>query len=1144
VYQATTATKATGLNQWNYSGKSISISAQEAGVSGLFFRDDGTRMFVVGSNSDTVFQYNLGTAWDVTTATYTTGNALSIAAQDTAAGDIYFKPDGLAFYLLGDTNNSVFQYTISTPWTINTGAYASKSFSVAAQETSPSGLWFRPDGSTMYVLGSASDSVHQYSLGTAWDVTTATFVRSFSVAAEDTVPASLVFNPTGTSFYITGTSGDNVYQYNLSTAWDISTSVFVPNPFHVGFQENTPTGLFIDFAADNRAYVAGSSTDLVNQYNTATTSVSFASDRFNYNGNFNITGATYFDGVGDFGSSVTVYGTSSLSTTSINATLTASSTISLSGATTSTTTLGNAATTGTTTIGGTAQTGAITFGQSTAAQTANIATGATATATTKTVNIGTAGLSGSTTNINIGSAVSGAAGTITFSSGGTQLAVTNTASAVNFVQVTGAATAAAPAISFQGSDSNISGSLVSKGSGTLRFLTNTTIEQLRVLHTGSAVNYLTATGSATGFAVPLSVAGSDTNIDLTLTPKGTGTVVANGPFAANSTAQFGRSSANYIQTVGGATTVAPILSSQGSDTDVSLTLQTQGSGNLLLNSATGGGMASFAATSSTAAHYWSFQQSNSSTGTARLGVTGTGTNGSIAIVAKGSGSLQFSTANTTGNLQLAVANTASAVNYVQVTGAATGASPTISVQGSDANANITLQSKGTGNAVLMDGGGNTGLRLLRAATSGDTFVDVQRLVGGVSFAAASSVTNGAMVFQSKGTGAIDLAAGSSGVNISNGGTVTAITQTNSGSGYTSLPTPAISAPTTAGGVQATISITMSHLSASTISNGGTGYAVNDVLTIVGGTTGTAATFTVTTVSGGVVTGITRLNTSTYTVLPSSPAATTVSPAGGTGCTIAVNWAVNSTFTITAAGSGYVEQPTVTFSGGGGSGATAYATVGADTVFRSLSQNLDVFSPAGRAFRVWDSQAGTNATYWSVRGATSGAPAVMTAQGETNTNGTITSTGTGYVRFMTNTNNVEQLRVSHTASAVNYVQVTGAATGNAPIVSAQGSDTNVGFRTYSKGIGSISFWTASGSSRQFQVSHASGTVVNYATATGSIAGASPAFSVDGTDTDIDLTLTPKGTGNVRFGTYTGTILTPTGFIEIRDAGGTIRRLLVG
>lgn len=73
-------------------------------------------------------------------------------------------------------------------------------------------------------------------------------------------------------------------------------------------------------------------------------------------------------------------------------------------------------TTGTIVIGGTAGTGAITVGQSTAAQTLNFGTGATANATTKTINIGTAGVSGSITNINIGSAVAGATGKTTINS--------------------------------------------------------------------------------------------------------------------------------------------------------------------------------------------------------------------------------------------------------------------------------------------------------------------------------------------------------------------------------------------------------------------------------------------------------------------------------------------------------------------------------------------------------------------------------------------------------------------------------------------------------------------------------------------------------------------------------------------------------
>lgn len=62
---------------------------------------------------------------------------------------------------------------------------------------------------------------------------------------------------------------------------------------------------------------------------------------------------------------------------------------------------------GTIVVGGVAGTGAITVGQSTGAQTLNLGTGATLTATTKTVNIGTTGVSGSTTNISLGSNTAG-----------------------------------------------------------------------------------------------------------------------------------------------------------------------------------------------------------------------------------------------------------------------------------------------------------------------------------------------------------------------------------------------------------------------------------------------------------------------------------------------------------------------------------------------------------------------------------------------------------------------------------------------------------------------------------------------------------------------------------------------------------------
>jgi len=153
-----------------------------------------------------------------------------------------------------------------------------------------------------------------------------------------------------------------------------------------------------------------------------------------------------------------------------------------------------------------------------------------------------------------------------------------------------------------------------------------------------------------------------------------------------------------------------------------------------------------------------------------------------------------------------------------------------------------------------------------------------------------------------------------------------------------------------------------------------------------------------------------------------------------------------------------------------------------------SHNLNTGN--GTAFRVSD-LGGTIVGGLAVYAGSSGQNTVYVAPYGSGAavNFVLASKGTSPVIFGTNTSNnatsTEQLRVAHTASAVNYVQATGAATGSGPTISAQGSDTN-----------------------------------------------------------IDLFLTSKGTGNVRFGTYTANMaLTIQGYVEIKDSGGTVRRLAV-
>ena len=59
---------------------------------------------------------------------------------------------------------------VSGAWDISTASYL-QNFSVASQETNPTGIFFKPDGLKMYVVGYAGQDVNEYDLGTVTAIT-------------------------------------------------------------------------------------------------------------------------------------------------------------------------------------------------------------------------------------------------------------------------------------------------------------------------------------------------------------------------------------------------------------------------------------------------------------------------------------------------------------------------------------------------------------------------------------------------------------------------------------------------------------------------------------------------------------------------------------------------------------------------------------------------------------------------------------------------------------------------------------------------------------------------------------------------------------------------------------------------------------
>lgn len=250
---------------WNISTaqvlQSFAVGSQDTSPRGLFFKPDGLKMYVVGDASPEVNEYNLSTAWDVRTSSFL--QTFSISAQGTSARGLFFRSDGLKMYVVFDGNETVAEYNLSSAWNISTASYL-QNFSVAGQNTQPRGIFFKPDGLKMYVAGGTVDEVNEYDLSSAWNISTASFLQVYAIAQDNDV-FGLFFKPDGLGMYITGVTNSSVYQYSLSSAWNISTSSYV-RALSVVAQESSPQSVF--FKPDGSVmYVNGNSdNDNVWQY--------------------------------------------------------------------------------------------------------------------------------------------------------------------------------------------------------------------------------------------------------------------------------------------------------------------------------------------------------------------------------------------------------------------------------------------------------------------------------------------------------------------------------------------------------------------------------------------------------------------------------------------------------------------------------------------------------------------------------------------------------------------------------------------------------------------------------------------------------------------------------------------------------------
>ena len=184
----------------------------------LFFKPDGTKMYIC-IYANYIREYDLSTAWDITSASLNQTNNTHFTINF-SQGLSFRESDGKKMYTT--INQVIDEWDLSTGWDISTIS-VSDTFSYVTKGT---GVFVRQsDGEKLYRVNETTDLAEEFDMSTGWDLTTAAFNQTLDISTEAINPQDLSFKPDGTKMYIAkGSTG--IRQYTLSTAWDISSATW------------------------------------------------------------------------------------------------------------------------------------------------------------------------------------------------------------------------------------------------------------------------------------------------------------------------------------------------------------------------------------------------------------------------------------------------------------------------------------------------------------------------------------------------------------------------------------------------------------------------------------------------------------------------------------------------------------------------------------------------------------------------------------------------------------------------------------------------------------------------------------------------------------------------------------------------------
>ena len=247
----------TFFQQYTYSGKFLDISAETSDARASFWKSDGTLLFIVGRQSNNVAAYIVEEPWQVHTADFLHDTNVPGESQH----GLYFREDGKLMCIFDRT--SIWSFTLATPWDITTRSeginHDLSHFVLRGHD-----IDFKPDGTILFIDDRNAGAIFEYTLSTPWDLHTGNLTYTLDISDQQKEVRGIEFLHDGTLMLIMDTERKEVLQYSLTEPYKISSAAFT-STFDVSSQTHQGRGL--SFSKDETImYVTGRDEEKVFQY--------------------------------------------------------------------------------------------------------------------------------------------------------------------------------------------------------------------------------------------------------------------------------------------------------------------------------------------------------------------------------------------------------------------------------------------------------------------------------------------------------------------------------------------------------------------------------------------------------------------------------------------------------------------------------------------------------------------------------------------------------------------------------------------------------------------------------------------------------------------------------------------------------------